>query len=81
MLERTNLEIHQQELLLLNMGTLTRGIRSRGCPTIAMSGGFIMSSHFQQFELSDKEQTQWLLTWNVWCLVCFVIFIIKEHID
>lgn len=48
---------------------------------MAMSGGFVIASHFQQFELGDKEQTHWLLTWNVWYLVCFVIFIIKEHSD
>lgn len=64
---------HQQELSHIG--------GPRGCLTVAVSGGLVISSHMQQFELSEKEQASWLLTWNVWCLVSFVIFIIKEYIN
>lgn len=50
-------------------------------PDCSHERGFVISSHMQQFELSEKEQAWGLLSWNVQFLVCFVIFIRKEHME
>lgn len=77
---KKKMEIHQQELLLPAMGTRThRSCVLEAASALAMSGGLVVPSDLRDFELSGVEPEWWILSWNVWRLACFIIFLLRKH--